>query len=1181
MADQGSNLDLTEGVTDKNLPIDTGQNCSTSASDPFEGESPEIKGLLEKAMELETEIQSAIATSKASSTKQTEIRQPLMEIMKIVVQQQVMIGHLMGRLSTESKERPPSYAQMVATPSIPPSKKRDRSRSRARKLHNIMIYPKTEGATSDQTRKKIQYRIIPSNINVKVNSVKNIGKGGIIINSPTSEDIEKLLAEFQQIEEIRDGFQAFKPKLKDPSIIIFNVTEDLTNEEIIKGLKSQNEELAEAALTVRTSFKGRYRKNWIISMNPEAFNAVIKKPKIVLNSTRLSFKENYKIIQCFKCGKYGHILLKCRDEDTREGGGLCLRCGTKGHKEKECTSNPSASIVSHTILNSKRRLIPSIRHVHSIVLSLLAERTIVAIEVDTVNETFILISVYCLPSANFETDLAALQTVILNNIHKKVLIFGDFNAKSPIWGKRASDTRGQKLTDFIYNNDLYVINKPDSLPTFNGPQGVSWIDLALSLNIHPDRIQNWSITDRLTLSDHNIMEFSVTESTQSKIKKTGKWKLSEINYWKFKELLNIFFKKVFEVEGDLDRLIEQIQQGLMSICYKSRKIRIHHQQNAVWWNPELETMRSFVRALRRRYQKTYDASERASKHIVFKKNLAIYVNKIALAKENSFRDFLKSIVKTNTFDSFYKLVKRNLNIAGNVQQVITETGELTSSLKESMLVILEHYFPRLETNFFIQQKVIYDNPLIFPEVTELEIEKIFTTSSMDKAPGPDGLTLGIIKEVFVSNKDLFINIMNSSLRRGNFPSSWKEAKVVLIPKEGKDLQRVTSYRPICLLSTWGKILDKLITMRLQYELEANGKLSYNRFGFRKDKSTLSALGEFTNYIRQAKEEKMITIAVTFDISNAFNSIHWNDIISCVHEDNISNYLFKIIESFLSGRKIVDHDFNISFFYNRGVPQGSSLGPILWLLIAERLLRAMDPLRDVKLIIFTDDILLLSKESVSYIFSDKLKLPLDTIEKWAQRTVSSEALNILTGCPPLDIIAKLRREKYDLLHRNRDLVSHDIILNREDLDLMKFNFHPPWMAFTNSWTMDKDPDIKEYKIFTDGSKLNEQVGCGAICYDNFDQEQWSFSIRLSNNASVFIAEAFAILESIKKIMHLGQDFYIFTDSRSVLMALASCRDQTTIIEDIRSILKDSTNIKLCWIKAHVGISGSRSTGQGGY
>ncbi|GBO18484.1 hypothetical protein AVEN_105333-1 [Araneus ventricosus] len=109
-------------------------------------------------MELETEIQTAIANSKATTPKQAEIREPLKELMKILVQQQVMIGHLMGRLSSENKERA-SYAQVLSS-SGPPSGTRDRSRSRQRKMHNVLIYPKEEGVTSEQTRKSIQ-RLFP------------------------------------------------------------------------------------------------------------------------------------------------------------------------------------------------------------------------------------------------------------------------------------------------------------------------------------------------------------------------------------------------------------------------------------------------------------------------------------------------------------------------------------------------------------------------------------------------------------------------------------------------------------------------------------------------------------------------------------------------------------------------------------------------------------------------------------------------------------------------------------------------------------------------------------------------------------------------------------------------------------------------------------------------------------
>ncbi|GBO30576.1 hypothetical protein AVEN_113931-1, partial [Araneus ventricosus] len=729
MADQPSRIGSSDGQIDQNATMDTGQNTSTGVSDPFEGKSPEIKGLLEKAMELENEIQAAIATSKATITKQTEIRQPLMEIMKIIVQRQVMIGQLMGRLSSEPKERTPSYAQIVSASVVPPSNIRDRSISKVKKSHNIMVYPKTEGVTSDQTRKRIQSKITPSSINVKVNSVRNIGKGGIIINAPSSDDIDKLLVELQQMEEIKDEFQAFKPKLKDPSIIIYNVTEDLSNEDFLESLKSQNIELSEATLTVRTSFRSR-------------------------------------------CGKYGHIALKCRDENFREGSGLCLRCGTKGHRERECSLDPKCinykfhkyahnykPLAGFIVSNSKFRS-----------LALLTERTLVVIEVDTGNEIFILCSIYCTPSSNFDEDLASLQSVILNNVHKKIIIFGDFNAKSPIWGNRGSDIRGQKLSDFINNNDLFVINRSDSLPTFSGPQGESWIDLALSLNIHPDSLQNWNITDRLTLSDHFIMELTVVMDPKPNKRKNKKWKLSELNFWRFKELLNIFVNKGFEVGDDIDSLIEHIQQGLVDICFRSRKIRNFKQQNSVWWNQELESMRSLVRALRRRYQKIYETTERVRRQIIFKKHLAIYVSKFALAKENSFRTFLGSIVKVNTFDSFYKLVKKNYNLTGGVQCVMRDTGVLTGSLRESMEVILEHFFSRLETNLNQNQIRFRDNYFGFPEITEVEISRIFASCANDKAPGPDGLTLGIIREFYDLNKNIFINIMNTLMGYGYFPT---------------------------------------------------------------------------------------------------------------------------------------------------------------------------------------------------------------------------------------------------------------------------------------------------------------------------------------------------------------------------------------------------------------------------
>ncbi|GBO00381.1 hypothetical protein AVEN_52679-1 [Araneus ventricosus] len=144
---------------------------------------------------------------------------------------------------------------------------------------------------------------------------------------------------------------------------------------------------------------------------------------------------------------------------------------------------------------------------------------------------------------------------------------------------------------------------------------------------------------------------------------------------------------------------------------------------------------------------------------------------------------------------------------------------------------------------------------------------------------------------------------------------------------------------------------------------------------------------------------------------------------------------------------------------------------------------------------------------------------------------------------------------------------------KDLDLPSKDFNPPWLLISIPWQMDLDLNRRVLKIFTDGSKLNERVGCGIVCFDEMNQEIWSLSHRLSDNSSVFIAEAFAILFAVKRVYQLAQEILILSDSRSVLMALESVGEQTSLIEVIKSILKDHRNIKLGSVKAHIGISGN--------
>ncbi|GBN90275.1 Putative protein in type-1 retrotransposable element R1DM [Araneus ventricosus] len=757
---------------------------------------------------------------------------------------------------------------------------------------------------------------------------------------------------------------------------------------------------------------------------------------------------------------------------------------------------------------------------------------------------------------------------------------------------------------------------------------------------------------------------------------------------------------MYSAEGKtLDEIIEEVHIALYKLCVKNCKRREGKPSDAIWWNSELEVKRSRVRALRRRFQRTYQEEERLFRKIKFKKEMAEFTQSIATAKTNSFRSFLKGVLKVNSFRTFYSLVKDSIRNFGHLCPIKQQDGSFSTSFKESMQIILEYHFPRDCSNILRRQVDLEYN---FPLVSVFEIGKIFGEMDLSKAPGLDGLCADIIFEYFNINKKIFTALINQCINTATFPDSWKRASVALIPKEGKDLSCSSSYRPICLLSTWGKILDKILSRRLVYELEKDGKLHENQFGFRNGRSTLNALQGLKDFICNSKINDQVSIAISLDMSNAFNSVEWRDVICALQEDKVSEYLILSIQDFLNNRKIVENNLEIDYNYGKGVPQGSCLGPILWLVIADRLLRAMDKYKNCVVTMFADDILIMA--SASYRFTNLLEAPIGEIEMWANRfnlkinpdkskymvfpfhrkithfprlkicnrniknvkelkylgllfderltwmihlgyfkdgvsalqhkirrlsratwgasctvlkeiylravekfvlygspiwysenvklrnkllqiqrisllnicktykTVSTDALHILSGCPPIHLVARNERLLFDLYVKHGQITIGDSNINYEEVSHF-VNIEPPWRVFSFPWEYGNPDVCPVVKIFTDGSKLNNKVGLGIVCFETNGVQKWSYSERISDAASVFIAEAMAILRALEMSKDIEEEIYIYSDSRSVLMAIDSLQDSHYIIFKIKNILKQSDNFKLFWIKAHVGKHGN--------
>lgn len=163
------------------------------------------------------------------------------------------------------------------------------------------------------------------------------------------------------------------------------------------------------------------------------------------------------------------------------------------------------------------------------------------------------------------------------------------------------------------------------------------------------------------------------------------------------------------------------------------------------------------------------------------------------------------------------------------------------------------------------------------EVTAYEVER--AAKKIGERKAPDGIPGKALKIASSIMADRLAQTFTQCLREGCFPDEWKEATLVLIPKEGKPKDSPSAYRPICLLNEAGKLLERVIASRLQRHLVSGEEnaLSNAQFGFREGKSTMDAILNLRILTNEMIEEGVVTLAISLDVANAFNSIPWGRI----------------------------------------------------------------------------------------------------------------------------------------------------------------------------------------------------------------------------------------------------------------------------------------------------------------